>query len=172
MVPKRAPSRVTLLRELAKNFVLEAQRLLQRRLVSACLFGSVARGNGDLSSDIDILLVVEDLPEGLISRNRTLKSVQESIKSSPQAGALRRLGQSVLVSPVMLTPEEASKHPPIMLDLVDDGILLYDRGGFLQGILDDIRSRLKELEARKVKTRKGWYWILKPDARLGEEVRV
>jgi len=76
------------------------------------------------------------------------------------------------VSPIILTPEEASKHPPIMLDMVDDGIILYDKDAFLEGTLDDIRRRLEELRARKVKTRKGWYWILKPDARLGAEVRI
>jgi len=171
-VPDRAPLKVRLLRELAKNFVLEAEKTLQRRLISVCLFGSIARGDEDLSSDIDILIVAEDLPEGLISRNLTIKNIQKTVRSSAQARALKRMGQSIVVSPIMLTPEEASKHPPIMLDMVDDGIILFDRGGFLQGILDDVRDRLKELGAQKVKTRKGWYWILKPDARLGEEVRV
>lgn len=171
-MPKRNPPKVTLLHEVAKNFVLEAQRLLHDRLVSACLFGSAARGDEDLSSDIDILIVAEDLPEGLISRNQTLRNAQETVKRSPQARALRRMGQSTLVSPIILTPEEASKHPPIMLDMVDDGIILYDKDAFLEGTLDDIRRRLEELRARKVKTRKGWYWILKPDARLGAEVRI
>jgi len=171
-VPDREPSRVALLHKLAKNFILETKKILQHKLVSACLFGSAARGNGEASSDIDILIVAEDLPEGLISRNLIIKAVQETVRSSPQARLLRKLGQSILVSPVMLTPEEASRHPPIMLDMVDDSVILYDRDGFLQRVLDDIRNRLKDLGARKVRTRKGYYWILKPNARLGEEVRI
>jgi len=171
-VPDNITLKVKLRRELAEAFILEAKKTLQNRLVSACLFGSAARGNVDQSSDIDILLIAEDLPEGLISRNRTIKSIQETVKSSAPARALKKMGQSTLISPIMFTPEEASKHPPIMLDIVDDGLILHDRDGFLQRILNDIRRRLKELGARKVKTQKGWYWILKPDAKLGEEVRI
>jgi len=172
VVLDRTTPKVKLLHDLAQNFAVEVEKALQSRLISVCLFGSIARGNVDPSSDIDIIIVAEDLPEGLISRNLAIKNILETIKSSPKARALRKMNQSILVSPIMLTPEEASKHPSIMLDIVDDDIILYDRGGFLQGILDDIRSRLRELGARKVKTRKGWYWILKPDARLGEEVRI
>jgi predicted nucleotidyltransferase len=161
-----------LLHELAENFALELEKTLRGRLLSVCLFGSIARGDEDLSSDIDILIIAEDLPEGLISRNLIIKNITETIKSSPQARALRKMNQSILMSPIILTPEEALKHPTIMLDIVDDGIILYDRGAFLQKILNDIKSRLRELGARKTKTRKGWYWILKPDAKLGEEVRI
>jgi len=171
-MPDNVTSEVKLRRELAEAFILEAKRILQKRLVSACLFGSAARGSVDQSSGIDIPLILEDLPQGLISRNRTLKNIQETIRSSASARALTKMGQSTVISPIMFTPEEASKHPPIMLDIVDDGIILHDRDKFLEGILDDIRNRLKELGARKVKTQKGWYWILKPDAKLGEEVRI
>lgn len=171
-MPDSITSKVKLRRELAETFIIEAKKTLQKRLVSACLFGSTARGNAEQSSDIDILLIAEDLPEGLISRNRTIENVQETVRRSAPAQALRKMGQSTLVSPIIFTPEEASKHPPIMLDIIDDGIILHDRDKFLERILDDIRNRLKELGARKVKTQKGWYWILKPDAKLGEEVRI
>ena len=169
---KETKSKAKLLHELAENLSLELEKTLQDKLISVCLFGSIARGDEDLSSDIDILIIMKDLPEGLISRNLTIKSITETIKSSPQARTLRKMNQSILISPIILTPEEASKHPTIMLDIVDDGIILYDRGVFLQNILNDIKGKLRELGAQKIRTRKGWYWILKPDAKLGEEVRI
>lgn len=169
---KETKSKAKLLHELAENLSLELEKTLQDKLISVCLFGSIARGDEDLSSDIDILIITKDLPEGLISRNLTIKNIIETIKSSPQARTLRKMNQSILISPIILTPEEASKHPTIMLDIVDDGIILYDRGVFLQNILNDIKGKLRELGAQKIRTRKGWYWILKPDAKLGEEVRI
>jgi len=169
---KETKSKAKLLHELAENLSLELEKTLQDKLISVCLFGSIARGDEDLSSDIDILIIMKDLPEGLISRNLTIKNIIETIKSSPQARTLRKMNQSILISPIILTPEEASKHPTIMLDIVDDGIILYDRGVFLQNILNDIKGKLRELGAQKIRTRKGWYWILKPDAKLGEEVRI
>ena len=171
-MPDSITLKVKLRRELAETFIIEARKTLQKRLVSACLFGSTARGNAEQTSDIDILMIAEDLPEGLISRNRTIENVQETVRKSAPAQALRKMGQSTLISPIIFAPEEASKHPPIMLDIIDDGIILHDREEFLERILDDIRNRLKELGARKVKTQKGWYWTLKPDAKLGEEVRI
>jgi len=148
-VPDSITLKVKLRRELAETFIIEARKTLQKRLVSACLFGSTARGNAEQSSDIDILLIAEDLPEGLISRNRTMKNVQEKVRRSPPARALRKMGQSTLVSPIIFIPEEASKHPPIMLDIIDDGIILHDRDKFLERILNDLRNRLKELGAEK-----------------------
>jgi hypothetical protein len=37
--------------------------------------------------------------------------------------------------------------------------LIYD-DGFLAGVLEDIRKRLKQLGARKVTAKKGYYWVL------------
>lgn len=56
--------------------------------------------------------------------------------------------------------------------MVEDGVMIYDKEGFLKGVLEQIAERLRELGAKRVWTKKGWYWVLKPDARLGEEVEV
>jgi hypothetical protein len=71
-----------------------------------------------------------------------------------------------------LTPEEARSHPPILLDLADHGAIVYDRDGFLAGVLEDIRKKLKQLGARKVAAKKGYYWVLKPGAKPTEDVEV
>jgi hypothetical protein len=51
-------------------------------------------------------------------------------------------------------------------------VIVYDNGGFLAAVLEDIRERLRELGARKVLTEKGYYWILKPHAKPTEVVEV
>jgi hypothetical protein len=76
------------------------------------------------------------------------------------------------VSEIILTPEEVRTHPPIMLDMTQDASIVYDKDGFLKSVLDDMRRRLNELGARKVQAKKGYYWVLKPDARLDEVVEV
>jgi len=50
-------------------------------------------------------------------------------------------------------------------------VIFYDTG-ILKEELERIRCRLKELGARKVKTGDSWFWILKPDVKLGEEVEL
>jgi hypothetical protein len=71
------------------------------------------------------------------------------------------------------TPQEARYHSPLYLDIVEDGILLVDRGGFFQAVLDAMRVRMRELGSRRVFLEDGsWYWDLKPDFRFGEVVEI
>jgi hypothetical protein len=56
--------------------------------------------------------------------------------------------------------------------MTQDASIVYDKDGFLKSVLDDMRRRLNELGARKVQAKKGYYWVLKPDARLDEVVEV
>ena len=41
------------------------------------------------------------------------------------------------------TPDEAQHHSPLYLDMVEDGILLVDRGGFFDAVLAAMRERMR-----------------------------
>lgn len=69
-------------------------------------------------------------------------------------------------------PIEIQKHPPILLDIIDDGIILYDKGYFLFHELNILKKRLELQMARKIITAKGHFWILKPDVAAGEVVEL
>ena len=94
------------------------------------------------------------------------------MRRSSEYRKLKQQGRSAFISDLFLTPDEAKAHPPILLDLTDDAFIAYDRNGFLKEVLQDMKRRLKELGARKIKARKGHYWILKPDARPNEVIEV
>ena len=76
------------------------------------------------------------------------------------------------MSEIFLSRDEVKSHPPILLDLTDDGLIVYDKDDFLKSVLDEIGRRLRELGAQKVKAKKGYYWILKPDAKPSEVVEI
>jgi hypothetical protein len=103
---------------------------------------------------------------------RDTRGVRETVGKSEASRSLRASGRSALISEVFLTPEEVRRHPPILLDMTEEGIILHDKGGFLEKELEAIRRRLRELGARKVATPKGHYWILKPDLKPGEVVEI
>lgn len=130
--------------------------------VSIVIFGSFARGDVREGSDLDVLIVVEDLHEE--DRLRLSAFLSSSINPPP--------GFPSPVSPIVLTVDEVKRHPPILLDMVEDSIIVYDRENFMRRVLEDLRRKLSEIGARRVKTREGWYWILKPDAKLGEVVEI
>ena len=159
-------------RKLLDQYLEAIREFFGGRLASVAVFGSVARGTADKESDIDVLVIVENLPRDIGLRYRETATVYASVRNREAYKELRQAGRSGFISEIFLTPDETRSHPPILLGVCDDGILLYDRGGFLEGVLNDIRARLRELNAKKVTTPKGYYWVLKPDAKPLEVVEV
>lgn len=159
-------------RELADEYARAIKEFFGERLCSICFFGSVVRGEATPESDLDVLVVAEKLPKDLGLRVRETIPIHEALRRSEEYRKLRLQGKSAFVSDIMLTPDEVKTHPPIMLDMTEDAFIVYDKDGFLKGVLDDMRRRLNELGAKKVKARKGYFWILKPDAKPSEVVEI
>jgi hypothetical protein len=135
-------------------------------LRSLVLFGSVARGQSTARSDIDLLVVADGFPRSLVERRRPLLAAWSEARA-------RRGLPAVEWNLVTKTPEEARFHSPLYLDIVEDGILLVDRGRFFETVLDAMRARMRALGSRRVFLDDGsWYWDLKPDFRFGEVVEV
>ncbi|MEM1520379.1 MAG: nucleotidyltransferase domain-containing protein [Candidatus Korarchaeum sp.] len=132
-------------------------------LVSIVVFGSFARGEAREGSDLDLLIVVEELPD---DADRVKLSVDVLRSLRPPEDFPRTL------SPVIMTVREVERRPPILLDMVYDSLILLDRDGFMGRVLRELRSKLKEMGAMRVKAGNGWYWVLKPDAKLGEVVEI
>jgi predicted nucleotidyltransferase len=159
-------------RELADEYTRAVEAFFGDQLVSVAFFGSVARGEATLESDLDVLVVALNLTRDIGLRFRETMSVHDRVKRGEAYRRLRGQGRSAFVSDLFLSPEEVRGHPPILLDLTDDAHIAYDKNNFLESVLKDIRRRLKELKAKKVKTSKGYYWVLKPDAKTTEVVVV
>jgi len=144
-----------------KNFVEILKREWKNKLVSVILFGSQASGKAKDKSDIDILIVREDLPKGLWKRKEIMDPIYEML---PEEFVMR-------LSPILLSPPEAKTNRPFYLDMTIHSEILYDRDNFFERILNKLRNRLEELKSeRKIDSDGYAYWILKPDAELGEEI--
>lgn len=142
------------------------------RLVSVAVFGSVARGEAEPDSDVDLLVVVEGLPEDLGPRFEAISEVRWKLRLSREYREARERGIPRHTSEILLTPEEVARHPPVLLDMTEDAVILRDRGGFLARELETLKRRLEELGARRVVGEKGRYWVLKPDAEFGEVIEL
>jgi predicted nucleotidyltransferase len=140
--------------------------LLGPNLVSLVLFGSVARGTATPASDVDVLIVAKGLPKALHARRAPLLAEWARIRMEQ---SLSHVEWNLVVK----TPEEATYHSPLYLDMTEDGILFVDRDGFFQGVLDRMRVRMRELGSRRIPLPDGsWYWDLKPGFRWGEIVEI
>ncbi len=155
--------------DLLLSHLAEACRICYRdRLVSLAVFGSVGRGTPRPDSDVDLLIVAEDLPQGRMRRMAQFERVESAMK--PRLSELRRSGVETELSPVFKTPAEVHRDSPLFLDMTTDARLLYDREAFLQSALERLKAKLESLGARRIYLGNAWYWDLKPDFKPGDVI--
>lgn len=140
------------------------------RLVSFCLYGSVARGTMSYCSDIDFLIVAEPLPDGRMPRVREFDVVEKKMPDEVQRA--RKLGVYVDFSPIIKTPSEVKQGSLLFLDMLEEGRILFDRNDFLKDHFAQWKTHLQELGARRVQRGDAWYWILKEPYTVGEEFEI
>ncbi|MCS7094180.1 MAG: nucleotidyltransferase domain-containing protein, partial [Candidatus Aenigmarchaeota archaeon] len=122
------------------------------RLVSVVLFGSLARKEARKDSDIDLLIVIKDLPKSRLKRQEEFLEVESHLED-----LLEKTEGFVDLSPILRTPEEILKYPPILLDIVEDGIILHDENDFFKKVIEDLREKLEKLGAKRIKMGKRWF---------------
>jgi len=158
------------LRTLAEAYTHALQETLGERLVSVALFGSVARGEAGPHSDIDLFVVLEEAPHGMTRRRALLEPARQAITSLLEP--LWDRGVYTDVVEIIRTRAEARRFHPVYLDMTEEAVLLYDKDGFLAGVLERLRRRLRELGARRKRLGHIRYWDLKPDFRPGEVIEL
>ncbi len=157
-------------REVVRRLLEELLKVFGEKLVSVVVYGSVARGEARRDSDIDVLIVIEDLPRSRFERLSMYMKAEERLDDL--LNKLLDEGYAVTISPILKTREEAMRVSPIYLDMVEDAIIVYDKEGFFEGILRRLRKKLKELGAERVWVGKKWYWRLKKDYKFGEVIEL
>lgn len=157
-------------KELQDKLLAEVKSFYGDRLISFVVFGSVARETYRFDSDIDLLIIAEDLPKGRMKRVAQFLTVEDRIETFLES--LRKEGMNTYISSVFKTPEEAEMGSPLFLDMVEDASILFDRNGFFSKVLERLRNRLKELGAKRVWKGNAWYWVLKPDYKPGEVIEL
>lgn len=141
------------------------------RLISIAIFGSVAKDRFRPDSDIDILIVAENLPKGRIKR---VEEFEENIENT-LSGDIKMLAKSSIypyLSPIIKNREEVNLGSPLFLDMTEDVKILYDRDNFFQNYISDLKARLNKLGSKKVFFKGGYYWLLKPDYKPGDIIEL
>ncbi len=127
--------------------VIDALRqALKERLVAVVLFGSRARGDAAESSDWDVLVIAEGLPEKTLERYFAIKP----LLPPEWRGRLSLL---------LRTPSEVSDHlSSLLLDIALDGCILFDPTGFAARWLASLRQTLEQAGLYRERTAAGDVW--------------
>ena len=142
------------------------------RLVSIVLFGSLARGDVHKYSDIDLLVVVDDIPKKYGERVRLLAPILEKVsRYRIKLWSEKEIYPDIDI--ILLDRDDASIDHPFYLDLVTDALIIYDRDGFMEKRIGEVRNKLTKLGAMKIGLPDGrYYWVLKPGLKWGEVVEL
>lgn len=157
-------------RTLISRLLEELLKLVNSRLKSLVVYGSIARGDYRRDSDVDLLVVIDGLPRSRFERLRLFSEAEARLEE-----LLERLldeGYAVSLSPVIKTPEEASRFSPLYLDMIEDAVVVYDENSFFENILVKLREKLEQLGAERVRIGRKWYWRLKKNYRFGDVISI
>jgi len=157
-------------KELQDKILEETKSFYGDQLVSFVVYGSVARETFRYDSDIDLLIIAENLPKGRMKRADQFSLVEDRIE--PYLKSLKKQGINTFISAVFKTPHEAELGSPLFLDMVEDARILYDKNKFFSKRLERLGKRLKELGAKRVWKGNIWHWVLKPDYNPGEVIEL
>lgn len=153
---------------LARRYALLAEEVLADNLTSIVLFGSVARGQARPNSDIDLLIVCRQLPQGAFQRQALLEPVRQQLQADLEP--LWQQGCYVDFTELLQDETEARQHRLLYLDMTEEAVILFDRDNFFANVLSKLQKRLSELGSQRKRLGSIRYWDLKPDFKPGEEI--
>jgi predicted nucleotidyltransferase len=115
-----------------KEFVEACKEKFKENLISIVLFGSYARGNFKETSDVDLLVIVKDLPESVWERDKLIKEITWKIF----------LKYDEDLQPILSTPEEIimamKNNNPIFFGILLGYKIIIDEGNFFEKSLKEI----------------------------------
>jgi predicted nucleotidyltransferase len=159
-------------RPLLRRFCGILLRRYGERLKGALLFGSVARGDWDESSDMDLLVVLDILDGGRRSVLREILKLESDLRGTREHAEAVAKGFLPLIEVYPLAADDAKHFRRLYLDALTEGIVLFERDGFLHRLIEAFKKRLKELGSRRIELPgAGHYWEL-ADVKPGEIIEL
>jgi len=111
----------------------------------AVLFGSLAKGSFTRDSDIDLLVVAENINPRLHRRKKEMMAIKSSLP-----------GKAMDI--LLLSPKEVISnfinHNPLFLDIAEDGIIIKDEKKFLWDLIKKTREYIEFKSIKRLKD--GW----------------
>ena len=141
------------------------------RLVSLIVFGSYARREPRLNSDLDLLVIL-----GSGSWSRLSERTEEFVGNveQPCDDELQMLfeeGISMDLSPVILLREEAKGFLPFYLDMVGNSLTIEDHDGFFSDVLEKVKGQMARWGSERVNVSGHWLWEIRPGLKWNEILR-
>lgn len=153
-----------------KSIFASIQRRYNAHLVSLAVFGSYARGEARLNSDLDLLIILRDKlgKSRLQLQEDFVKEVELPLQNLADACFQERI--CMQISSLFFTQEQARHFVPLYLDMTEACEIIYDPNNFLRDRLIEVKKQMKVWGSRKTKVGGHWMWEIKPGLQWNEVV--
>ena len=127
--------------------------------MSLVIFGSYARKENKLSSDLDILIILRTNRP----RHERIREFVEEIEMPLEHLIQGLIDEGIFVdlSPIIFSEEGAKYFNPIYLDMVEHSIIVFDESKFVGEILEKVREHMDNWGSYKEFVGNNWTWIIK-----------
>jgi predicted nucleotidyltransferase len=115
---------------------IEALKILKPKLV--ILHGSIARKEFGLGSDVDLIVVSDNLPDKVMNRIKLLYEIDETKAPLDIKGYKSEEIREMI-----------KKGNPLIMDAMEDGIILFADENFLKEILEFYKEERKNFKRIK-----------------------
>ena len=123
------------------------------RLKGVVLFGSAARGEAEPGSDVDLIVVADGMPPRYGDR------VTEVMGIGSKGLRPEEVPGKGMVDFVLRDPTEFCVPSPFYLDVVHEGIVLYDKDGSTKAAMERLRREFERAGFARVQLPGGtWFW--------------
>lgn len=135
-------------------------------LVGVLQFGSTIKSPLKHETDLDLLLVFEQLPKSRWEQFQLTADLEKQLNSD-----LKKLeGFHIEVSFILKQESQLDHLSSFYLDFIDTSKVWYDPQGLLQQLLKDIQSWIDKNGSYKVKKGNLWYWVYSPQTSSKEPI--
>jgi len=130
--------------ELIIELTTALKKEFNQNLISIAIFGSMVKGTLTTTSDIDVIVVCENLPKDWRARDKMVLELTEAIE--------RKYSRPIHMN--LLGKEEISMAghsiSPLMLEIYDVNEIVFDKDDYFKNLLTNLKATLKTLHAKKI----------------------
>jgi len=111
------------------------------KIKSSALYGSLARGVQTPNSDIDLLIIADEINPKRHRRRKEIVCIKETLPGGLPFDILLLTSQECIAN--------FRNHNPLFLDIADEGIILIDKDGFLKRQMEETMAYIGDKKIEK-----------------------
>ncbi|MHA1726472.1 MAG: nucleotidyltransferase domain-containing protein [Promethearchaeota archaeon] len=156
-------------RDFLYNFIQTLKKEYGKNLLSVVLYGSIARGTWNLSSDLDLFMIFSNETKEKKSLSKDVLKIIMEFEKFNTMNTGKNLNSFLPIQDISLKLKDLENFRTLFYDIAMDGILIYDTNSIGATFLEKIRNRIEEKGLQRIFIGyDNFYWKRKENVKFGE----